>query len=222
MHPSAPDNPTTHDPTQSSIPSSGGASNGVGPSRGRSNASSSAPAVAEEELRREGAPERELGVGEEAAAEQPAVVRAADEAALYRVARRRERDDVRREERVDVRYSVDEKARILAKAKALGIAGAHLVGALVMAFLNGDQRLSDQRTPYDDVIDEFAALRAQVARIGGNVNQIARRLNSDGYPHPVDVAVLERAERLLVTARETVQAVDEAAFRAAEQKAGRA
>ncbi|MGX1851685.1 plasmid mobilization relaxosome protein MobC [Streptomyces sp. NPDC055299] len=162
-------------------------------------------------------------MSEDAAAEQqPAVVRAADEAALYRVARRRERDDVRRVERVDVRYSVDEKSRILAKAKALGIAGAHLVGALVMAFLNGDQRLPDQRTPYDDVIDEFAALRAQVARIGGNVNQIAHRLNSDGAPHPVDVAVLERTERLLVTVRETVRAVDEAAFRAAEQKAGRA
>ncbi|GEC07158.1 hypothetical protein SSP24_48130 [Streptomyces spinoverrucosus] len=203
-------------------PTSTAASNGVGPSTGRSNADSSAPGVAEEKLRREGAPEQE-GVGEDAAAEQqPAVVRAADEAALYRVARRRERDDERREKRVDVRYSVDEKSKILAKAKALGIAGAHLVGAVVMAFVNGEAHLPDQRTVYDDVIDEFAALRTQIARIGTNVNQIARRLNSGGDPHPVDAAILERAERLLATAQDAVKAVDDAAFRAAGQKTGRA
>ncbi|MFK0107906.1 MobC family plasmid mobilization relaxosome protein [Streptomyces sp. NPDC091217] len=200
------------------------ASNGVGPSMGRSDAGSSAPGVAEEQLRREGAPEQESGVGEDAAAEQQsAVVRAADEAALYRVLRRRERcGDGRREARVDARYSEDEKAVIVARAKAMGIAGAHLVGAVVMAFVNGETHLPDQRTVYDDAIDEFAALRTQIARIGTNVNQIARRLNSDGDPHPVDAAVLERAERLLSTAQVAVRAVDEAAFRAAGQSAGRA
>ncbi|WP_327744095.1 MobC family plasmid mobilization relaxosome protein [Streptomyces europaeiscabiei] len=198
------------------------ASNGDGPSTGRSIANPSAPGAAEGELRHEGVPEQE-GVGEDVVAEQqPAVVRAADEAALYRVARRRERDDERREKRVDVRYSVDEKAKILAKAKALGIAGAHLVGAVVMAFVNGETHLPDQRTVYDDVIDEFAALRTQIARIGNNVNQIARRLNSGGDPHPVDAAVLARAERLLAIAQDAVKAVDEAAFRAAEQKTSRA
>ncbi|MEU9453087.1 plasmid mobilization relaxosome protein MobC [Streptomyces sp. NPDC048277] len=162
-------------------------------------------------------------MGEDAVAEQqPVVVRAADEAALHRVARRRERDDERREKRVDVRYSVEEKSKILAKAKTLGITGAHLVGAVVMAFVNGEAHLPDQRTVYDDAIDEFAALRTQIARIGTNANQIARRLNSDGDPHPVDAAVLERAERLLTTAQDAVKAVDDAAFRAAGQKAGRA
>ncbi|MFF5144155.1 plasmid mobilization relaxosome protein MobC [Streptomyces sp. NPDC013157] len=200
------------------------ASNGVGPSMGRSNASSSAPGVAEEQLRREGAPEQKSGLGEDVAAQQqPAVVRAADEAALYRVLRRRERcDDGRREARVDARYSEVEKAAIVARAKAMGIAGAHLVGAVVMAFVNGETHLPDQRTVYDDVIDEFAALRTQIARIGINVNQIARRLNSDGDPHPVDAAVLERAERLLSTAQDAVKTVDDAAFRTAGQRAGRA
>ncbi|MEU1570094.1 MobC family plasmid mobilization relaxosome protein [Streptomyces collinus] len=200
-----------------------GASNGDGPSTGRSIANASAPGVAEGELRHEGVPEQE-GVGEVVVAEQqPAVVRAADEAALYRVARRREASsDGQRKERVDARYSVDEKARILAKAKALDITGAHLVGAVVMAFVNGEAHLPDQRTVYDEVIDEFAALRTQIARIGTNVNQIARRLNSGGDPHPVDAAILERAERLLATTRDAVKAVDEAAFRAAVQKAVRA
>ncbi|MGJ5805252.1 MobC family plasmid mobilization relaxosome protein [Streptomyces europaeiscabiei] len=204
-------------------PDNRAASNGDGPSMGRSIASTSAPGVAEGELRHEGVPEQE-GVGEDVVAEQqPAVVRAADEAALYRVARRREASgDGQRKERVDARYSVGEKAKILAKAKALDITGAHLVGAVVMAFVNGEEHLPDQRTVYDDVIDEFAALRTQIARIGTNVNQIARRLNSGGDSHPVDAAILERAERLLATARDAVKAVDEAAFRAAGQKAGRA
>ncbi|MBP5937910.1 MobC family plasmid mobilization relaxosome protein [Streptomyces sp. LBUM 1476] len=202
-------------------PTTSGASNGDGPSTGRSIAAPSAPGVAEGTLRREGAPERE-GMGDATAAEQrPAVVRAADEAALHRVARRRERDAERREKRVDVRYSVEEKAEILAKAKALGITGAHLVGAVVMAFVSGETHLPDQRTVYDDVIDEFAALRTQIARIGTNVNQIAHRLNSGGHPHPVDAAVLERADRVLATARNAVKAVDEAAFHAAERKTSR-
>ncbi|WP_045558083.1 plasmid mobilization relaxosome protein MobC [Streptomyces sp. FxanaA7] len=204
-------------------PISTAASKGVGRSIGRSNANSSAPGVAEERLRREGAPEQESGAGEDVAAEQQTpVVRAADEAALYRVLRRRERsDDGRREARVDARYSDDEKAAIVARAKAMGIAGAHLVGAVVMAFVNGETHLPDQRTVYDDAIDEFAALRTEIARIGTNANQIARRLNSGGDPHPVDTAVLDRAERLLATARDAVKAVDEAASHAAERKAGR-
>ncbi|WP_369391155.1 MobC family plasmid mobilization relaxosome protein [Streptomyces sp. CG1] len=200
------------------------ASNGVGPSRGRSDADSSAPGVAEEGLRHEGVPEQE-GVGGAVDAGQlpSAVVRAGDEAALYRVARRREASsDGQRKERVDARYSGEEKAKILARAKSLHITGAHLVGAVVMAFVNGEEHLPDQRTVYDDVIDEFAALRTQIARIGNNVNQIARRLNSGGDPHPVDAAVLERAERLVATARDAARAVDEAAYRAAGQKAGRA
>ncbi|MCT9139537.1 MobC family plasmid mobilization relaxosome protein [Streptomyces violarus] len=211
-------------PTTPTTSTASTASKGVGPSIGRSNADSSAPGVAEEQIRREGAPEQESRAGEDVAAErQTAVVRAADEAALYRVLRRRERsDDGRREARVDARYSDDEKAAIVARAKAMGIAGAHLVGAVVMAFVNGETHLPDQRTVYDDAIDEFAALRTEIARIGTNANQIARRLNSGGDPHPVDAAVLDRAERLLATARDAVKAVDEAAYRAAGQKAGRA
>ncbi|MFE2060891.1 hypothetical protein ACFXDH_00555 [Streptomyces sp. NPDC059467] len=79
--------------------------------------------MAEEELRHEGVPERE-GVGGAVDAEYlpSAVVHAGNEAALYRVARRRDASsDGRRKERVDARYSGEEKAKILAKAKSLHI-----------------------------------------------------------------------------------------------------
>ncbi|MEU4100258.1 plasmid mobilization relaxosome protein MobC [Streptomyces tanashiensis] len=145
-------------------------------------------------------------------------MRAADEAALHRVARRRARQDVQRKERVDVRYSVDEKTDILAEARRLGLAGAHLVGAIVMAHLNGDLTLPEQRTTTDDLVDELAALRTQVAKIGTNVNQIAHRLNAGADPHPVDTAVLAEAGRVLTLARQAVAAIDTTADVAATQR----
>ncbi|MFI1713415.1 plasmid mobilization relaxosome protein MobC [Streptomyces litmocidini] len=145
-------------------------------------------------------------------------MRAADEAALHRVARRRARQDVQRKERVDVRYSTAEKLAIRAEARRLGLAGAHFVGAVVMAHLNGDLALADQRTAADDLIDEYAALREQVARIGTNANQIAHRLNSGGDAHPVDAAVLAEAGRLVALVQQTVKAVDTAADVAATKQ----
>ncbi|MEU6621339.1 plasmid mobilization relaxosome protein MobC [Streptomyces litmocidini] len=145
-------------------------------------------------------------------------MRAADEAALHRIARRRARQDVQRKERVDVRYSTAEKQTILAQARRLGLAGAHLVGAIVMAHLNGDLALPGQRTAADDLIDEYTALRTQLARIGTNANQIAHRLNAGGEAHPVDAAVLAEARRLVAAVRQAVTAVDTAADVAATDR----
>lgn len=197
-----PEQPTTaslHTAQQSTThPAPGGARYGVGPSKGRSLAEASAPGVVEADPRREGAPGT---VG----------VRAADEAALHRVARRRAHQDVQRKERVDVRYSIAEKQTILDEARRLGLAGAHLVGAIVMAHLNDDLALPAERTPNDDLIDEYAALRTELSRIGTNANQIAHRLNAGGDAHPVDTAVLAEARRLVAVVKQTITVVDTAA-----------
>ncbi|MBV7246017.1 plasmid mobilization relaxosome protein MobC [Streptomyces sp. MW-W600-10] len=198
--------PTTPQLQSTTHPAPGGARYDVGPSKGRSNAEASAPGVAETGPRREGAPETAGG-------------RAADEAALRRVAQRRARQDMQRKERVDVRYSVDEKEAILAEARRLGLAGAHLVGAIVMAHLDNDFVLPGNRTATDDLIDELAALRAQVAKIGMNVNQVAHRLNSGGHTHPVDTAVLAEAGRVLVTVKRAATAVDTADAAATKHQA---
>lgn len=179
----------------------GAARYAVGPSAAGLHGGVSAPGVAEA-VGRQGTPDGHDAPGR--------VVRAADAAALHRVARRRSREEVQRTQRVDVRYSVEEKARILQRARSLNIAGAHLVGAAVMAYLDGELALPGQRTEVDDRIDELAALRTQVAKIGANVNQIAHRLNAAGDAHPVDTAVLDRAQTTLHTAREAVAALDQA------------
>ncbi|MCQ8774054.1 plasmid mobilization relaxosome protein MobC [Streptomyces sp. AA8] len=187
-HCSAP-SPTTR-PEIPAHPAPGGARYGVGPSKGRSNANTSAPGVAED-LGHQGVPEEEPP---------------ADEVTLRRIARRRTRENTQRKERVDVRYSVDEKTRIVTRADEMGITGAHLVGSVITAYLDGDLTLTmaGQRTRLDDHLDKLDALRTEVARIGTNVNQIAHRLNAGGAPHPLDTTVLAHTERTLDAVRAAI------------------
>ncbi|WP_031230370.1 plasmid mobilization relaxosome protein MobC [Streptomyces niveus] len=147
--------------------------------------------------------------------------RAADQAALHRVARRRERQTEQRKERVDVRYSVDEKTDILGMAQSLNIAAAHYVGAVVMAHVNGDLALPGQRTPLDDYIDELNALRAQVTHIGRNLNQITKKLHSGGHPHPGDTALLAQTDLTLASVATAVRHIAQAANQAVSTKAVR-
>ncbi|MGA5146957.1 plasmid mobilization relaxosome protein MobC [Streptomyces griseoincarnatus] len=187
----------------------------VGPSKGRSNGSP-APGVAEAHGR-QGAPEE----GQRIQATPVVLPRAAETAALHRIARRRKRKDTQRKERVDVRYSIEEKSAILAKARSLNIAGAHYVGAVVMAHIHGDLALPGQRTPLDDYIDELTALREQIAKIGNNANQIARKLNSGGHPHPGDTAALAQTERTLNAVRAAISEIAAAANQTVTRKAAR-
>ncbi|MFI1534522.1 MobC family plasmid mobilization relaxosome protein [Streptomyces anandii] len=187
----------------------------VGPSKDGPSGDTSAPGVAEG-LGNQGAPE-----GEPVDAATVALPRAAEAAALHRIARRRKRQEIQRKERVDVRYSVYEKTAILRKARSLNIAGAHYVGAVVMAHIHGDLTVPGQRTPLDDYIDELTALRSEVAKIGNNANQIARKLNSGGHPYLGDTAVLDRAERTLNAVRAAVGEIAAAANQAAMKKVAR-
>ncbi|WP_043265080.1 MobC family plasmid mobilization relaxosome protein [Streptomyces sp. CT34] len=192
----------------------------AGPSKGRANGGASAPGVAEG-LGHQGVPEGEQPADVDTAAAVP-LPRAADAAALHRVARRRQRDpNGQRKQRVDARYSVAEKNKILGKARSLNVSGAYLVGAAVMAYIDGDLTLPGQRTQLDDYIDELNALRRQVAMIGHNVNQIAKKLNSGGDPHPGDTATLAQTERTLAAVSTTVGHIAAAANEAVARKGSR-
>lgn len=210
--------PSSAQQQMTSTPASGGARYGVGPSTGRSNASASAPGVAEE-LGHQGAPDRNKPV--DTTTRTVLSQRAAEAAALHRVARRRQRKETQRKERVDVRYSTDEKTAILAVARSLNIAAAHYVGAVVMAHVHGDLALPGQRTQLDDYIDELTALRSEVAKIGHNVNQIAKKLNSGGRPHHGDTALLDHAERVLGAVGTAVRHIAAATNQAAATKGTR-
>ncbi|WP_078902603.1 MULTISPECIES: plasmid mobilization relaxosome protein MobC [Streptomyces] len=189
----------------------------AGPSKDGRNGEVSTPGVAED-LGRQGAPEEEQ-IADTVTAQLP---RAAEAAALHRVARRRKPDpNGQRKERVDARYSLDEKTEILAMARSLNIAGAHYVGAVVMAHVQGDLALPGQRTPLDDYIDELTALRGEVVKIGHNINQIAKKLNSGGHIQPGDTTVLAQGERTLTAVGATVRHIATAANQAVTKKAAR-
>ncbi|MFF5146646.1 MobC family plasmid mobilization relaxosome protein [Streptomyces sp. NPDC013157] len=210
--------PPSHQQEMTTTPATTPARYPAGPSKDGRNGEVSAPGVAED-LGRQGAPEEEQTADTAAAVQLP---RAAEAAALHRVARRRKPDpNGQRKERVDARYSIDEKTEIRAMARSLNIAGAHYVGAVVMAHVQGDLGLPGQRTPLDDYIDELTALRGEVARIGHNINQIAKKLNSGGHPQPGDTAVLAQAECTLTAVGATVRHIAAAANQAVTKKAAR-
>lgn len=219
MHDPHHEDPVSQQHAASTPATDGAARYPVGPSKSRFNGGASAPGVAEA-LGHQGAPEQE-GPADADATVPDALPRAADEAALHRIARRRTREPVQRRARVDVRWSAEEKGEIVARARSYNIAAAHYVGAVVMGHLHGDLGLPGQRGAMDDVIDELNALRTQTARIGHNINQIARRLNSDGPPHPGDAATLDHTTRALDAVRATVTAIDTAAHHTAARGATR-
>ncbi|MEW2064824.1 plasmid mobilization relaxosome protein MobC [Streptomyces sp. NPDC007002] len=195
----------------------------AGPSKGRPHAEASAPGVAEA-LGHQGVPEQEqpTTVADSTAAVEMPLPRAAEEAALHRVAQRRKPDpNGRREGRVDVRYSEKEEADIRAKAASLNLSGAHYVAAATLAHVHGDLTLAGQRTQLDAYIDEINALREQVTAIGRNVNQIAKKLNSGGHPHPGDSALLAQTDRSLNAVGEAVRHIATAANQAVSHKAAR-
>ncbi|MFI1487251.1 plasmid mobilization relaxosome protein MobC [Streptomyces sp. NPDC020747] len=215
MHEQHHELPTAQQQTPTtSAPDNRAARYAAGPSKDGPIGDASAPGVAEA-LGHQGAPEQEQPA--DTAAPLP---RAAEAAALHRVAQRRKPDpNGQRKQRVDARYSIDEKTEILAMARSLNIAGAHYVGAVVMAHVHGDLTLPGQRSELDDYIDELTALRKQVAMIGHNINQIAKKLNSGGHPHPGDSAALDQAERTLTAVGATVRDVAAAANQAVDRKA---
>nr|WP_244313300.1 plasmid mobilization relaxosome protein MobC [Streptomyces zinciresistens] len=194
----------------------------AGPSTGRFHGEASAPGVAEA-LGHQGVPEEEK---QHSDAEPVAVAvplpRAAEAAALHRVAQRRKPDPGgRRKKRVDARYSVEERDAIRAKATSLNLSGAHYVAAVTLAHVEGDLTVPGQRTQLDDYIDELTALREQVATIGRNVNQIAKKLNSGGHPQPGDSALLAQTDRTLDAVGAAVRHIAAAANQAVSHKAAR-
>ncbi|MFK8910146.1 plasmid mobilization relaxosome protein MobC [Streptomyces sp. YS-3] len=219
MHDQHHELPTSQE-QMTTTPVTAGARYPAGPSTGRSHEEASAPGVAEAGGH-QGVPAEDQPTDADAAAAVP-LPRAADQAALHRVAQRRKPDpNGRRKERVDARYSIEEKAAILTKARSLNISGAYYVAALALGHVQGDFTLSGQRTALDDYIDELSALRHQVAAIGHNVNQIAKKLNSGGHPHPGDSAALAQTDHTLDAVGTAVRQIAAAANQAVSHKTPR-
>ncbi|MEU9310279.1 plasmid mobilization relaxosome protein MobC [Streptomyces sp. NPDC048256] len=179
MHDSHSELPTPQEEMITGLDSA--ASNGDGPSIGRSIADPSAPGVAEEQLRHEGVPEQERVV----AGEQP---RDPSVGTTQRAPYRRANLDAQRSEHVTARFAPHEKHDIQSSAKAAHVTMARYIADATMARVRGEITVAAERTVYDDAVDELAAMRAQIARIGNNVNrpppQCGRRSTPCGRRDP--------------------------------------
>ncbi|WP_213088528.1 MobC family plasmid mobilization relaxosome protein [Streptomyces griseoaurantiacus] len=143
--------------------------------------------------RRDGAPAP--GRGSEGPAVPPA-----------RSPRRRSRNTAPRQRRqkITIRLSVSERAEIAAAARVRGVTVARFLAGAGLAAARGDTAVEPHERR-DALIDELAALRAQLARVGNNINQLARLANSGAVPHTDGLALA------LARLRRTTRRIDQTA-----------
>ncbi|MCX4398821.1 MULTISPECIES: MobC family plasmid mobilization relaxosome protein [unclassified Streptomyces] len=97
--------------------------------------------------------------------------------------RRRSRNPSQRTRKTTTRLSDTEKAEIAAAAAKRGVTVARFLAAAGLAAARGSTTLHTNEQ-LDTAIDELAALRTALARIGNNINQIAYVHNAGGQPRP--------------------------------------
>ncbi|WP_030459448.1 MobC family plasmid mobilization relaxosome protein [Kitasatospora sp. NRRL B-11411] len=101
--------------------------------------------------------------------------------------RRRSREPRERTHKTTTRLSDSEKAEITAAAAQRAVTVARFLAAAALAVARGSTTVhSNDRL--DTAIDELAALRTALARIGNNINQIAHHLNAGGQPRSGELA----------------------------------
>ncbi|MCX4785402.1 MobC family plasmid mobilization relaxosome protein [Streptomyces sp. NBC_01221] len=97
--------------------------------------------------------------------------------------RRRSRNPSERTRKTTTRLSDTEKAEIVAAAAQRGVTVARFLAASGLAAARGSTTLHTNEQ-LDTAIDELAALRTALSRVGNNINQIAYIYNAGGQPRP--------------------------------------
>ncbi|WP_406336396.1 MobC family plasmid mobilization relaxosome protein [Streptomyces zaomyceticus] len=97
--------------------------------------------------------------------------------------RRRSRNPSERTRKTTTRLSDTEKTEIVVAATQRGVTVARFLAAAGLAAARGSATLHTNEQ-LDTAIDELAALRTALARIGNNINQIAYIHNVGGQPRP--------------------------------------
>lgn len=162
----------SYGPSHALAPAQGGGESPVGP---RARAHGDQP-----EDRNQGAPVEGGEAEHRAAREQPSP---STPAFPDRTPRRRSRNPNERTHKTTIRLSDTEKAEIAAAATQRGVTVARFLAAAGLAAARGSTTLhSNERL--DTAIDELAALRTALARVGNNINQIAFVHNAGGQPRP--------------------------------------
>ena len=86
----------------------------------------------------------------------------------------------RRDARLTVRVTPEERARMVSRARAAGLTASELVRRRCLSGPSGPRIVVDA--------SELRAVHAELRRVGSNLNQIARALNAGGLPGDAAVA----------------------------------
>ncbi|MBB5939989.1 MobC family plasmid mobilization relaxosome protein [Streptomyces zagrosensis] len=97
--------------------------------------------------------------------------------------RRRNRNPTERTRKTTTRLSDTEKAEIVDAAAQRSVTVARFLAAAGLAAARGSTTLHTNEQ-LDAAIDELAALRTALSRVGNNINQIAFVYNAGGQPRP--------------------------------------
>ncbi|WP_328886139.1 plasmid mobilization relaxosome protein MobC [Streptomyces sp. NBC_00316] len=95
--------------------------------------------------------------------------------------RRRTRNPSERTHKTTTRLSDVEKVEIAVAAKQRAVTVAHFLAAASLAVARGSTTVHTNEQ-LDSAIDELAALRTALSRVGNNINQIAFICNAGGHP----------------------------------------
>ncbi|MFJ6574145.1 plasmid mobilization protein [Streptomyces sp. NPDC091292] len=121
--------------------------------------------------------------------------------------RRRSRNPSERTRKTTTRFSDTEKAEIVTAAARRGITVARFLAAVGLAAARGSTTLHTNEQ-LDAAIDELAALRTALSRVGNNMNQIAYVYNAGGQPRPGELDhALSNLTRLLARIDDTADAL---------------
>ncbi|AEW95162.1 MULTISPECIES: plasmid mobilization protein [Streptomycetaceae] len=121
--------------------------------------------------------------------------------------RRRSRNPSERTRKTTTRLSDTEKAEIVAAAAQRGVTVARFLAAAGLAAARGSTALHTNEQ-LDTAIDELAALRTALARVGNNINQIAYIYNAGGQPRAGELDhALAILTRLLARIDDTADAL---------------
>ncbi|MFB7114686.1 hypothetical protein [Streptomyces sp. NPDC056291] len=118
--------------------------------------------------------------------------------------RRRARNPSQRTHKTTTRLSDMEKTEITAAAKQRAVTVARFLAAAGLAVARGSTTVHTNEQ-LDAAIDELAALRTAVSRVGNNINQIAFVYNAGGQPRPGEL------DHALTTLIRVLARVDDAA-----------
>ncbi|MGQ4488592.1 MobC family plasmid mobilization relaxosome protein [Streptomyces sp. SAS_281] len=121
-----------------------------------------------------------------------------------RTPRRRSRNPSERARKTTTRLSDTEKTEIADAATQRGVTVARFLATAGLSAARGHAAVHSNEQ-LDTAIDELAALRTALARIGNNINQIAFVLNSGGHPRAGEL------EHALGALTELLARVDDAA-----------